>query len=278
MPWLYYQSTADKVINNTERIKFEVSFDQNDEVNVNQLEFYISKYDITGNFLGINRLTNELNLCSKTYEDGVDYRSFGKTIINRCDIDLSQYQTVNHTMFFYELYMFDPVQNELIDIPIMIDNIPNPKASGSVGNMNNSTDPIDWILVRRFFIIDNLSALQGTDSFISKNVNALAVRFPRLFKLIVLMQNASGSKIMVPYLEIFYKAKSETFIQQIPKTLVIFVSEYKMSIVNFKNAALSIFIILNILIIGIVCVKMFVWYRLNPPSLSPVKLFLFNLF
>jgi hypothetical protein len=169
--------------------------------------------------------------------------------------------------------MLDPVQNDLIDVPIMIDNIPNPKASGALGNMNNSTDPIDWILVRRFFIIDNLSAIQGTNSFISEEVNALAVRFPRLIKLIVLLQSAGGSKIMVPYLEIFYKAKSETLIQKKPQTLVMFVSEYKMSIKNFKNAAMAIFITLNVLIIGLVCVKMYIWYRLNPPSLSPVIIF-----
>jgi meckelin len=270
MPWLYYASTADKVINNTERIKFEVSFDPNDKVNVNDLQFYIAKYDIFGNFLGIKQLTSELNLCSKTYEDGIDYRSFGKTIINRCEINLCEYQTKNHTMYFYEMYMLDPKQNELIDIPIMIDNIPNPKASGTIGNMNNSTNPIDWILVRRFFLIDNLSAIQGTNSFINGDVNASAIRFPRLIKLIVLLQEADGSKIMVPYLEIFYKTKSDAFIQQTPQTLVIFVSEYKMSIKSFKNAALAILITLIVLIIVVVCVKMYIWYRLNPPSLSPV--------
>jgi len=272
MPWLYYESTADKVINNTQRIQFEVSFDPNDQVNVNELMFYIAKYDIFGNFLGINQLTTDFNLCSKSYEDGMNYRSFGETIINKCNINLWEYQTMNYTMYFYELYLFDPVQNTLIDIPIKIDNIPNPKATGASGNMNSNANPTDWILVRRFFIIDNLSAIQGSDNFINGNVNAFAVRFAKVIKLIVLLQNTDGAKIMVPYLEIFYKAQSQSFIQQLHDTSVVFSSEYKMSIASFKSMALAILISLTVLIFILVCLKMHIWYKLNPPSLSPVRI------
>jgi meckelin len=272
MPWLYYESTADKVINNTERIKFEVSFDPDDQLNINELTFYIAKYDIFGNFLGINQLTTDFNLCSKSFEDGMNYRSFGETIINNCNINLWEYQTMNYTMYFYELYLFDPVQNILIDIPIMIDNIQNPKASGASGNMNSNANPADWILVRRFFIVDNLSAIQGSNNFINGNKNAFAVRFAKLMKLVVLLQDTNGAKIMVPYLEIFYKAKSQSFIQQTPETSIVFSSEYKMSIANFKSMALAILISLTVLIFIIVCIKMHIWYKLNPPSLSPVRL------
>jgi hypothetical protein len=44
MPWLYYENTADKVLNATDRVQFDVSFDPNDKVNINQLPLYIAKY------------------------------------------------------------------------------------------------------------------------------------------------------------------------------------------------------------------------------------------
>jgi hypothetical protein len=43
MPWLYYYNTADKVINDTQRIKFQVSFDATEKANVNRLQYFISK-------------------------------------------------------------------------------------------------------------------------------------------------------------------------------------------------------------------------------------------
>lgn len=269
MPWLYYQTTADKVINSTTKINFEVSFEPNDSINVNMLQLYIAKYDILGNYLGMKILTTELQLCSNSYEDGYEFRSFGTTIINRCNIDLSKYITRNHTMYFYELYLKDPTNNQLIDIPIMIDNIPNPKASGFAGNMNNSTLPVDWILVRRFFLIDNLSAIQGVNGFSGASTDAIAVRFPKLLKFIVILQNTKKANIMVPYLEIFYKSKSSNFIKTEPQTLVQFISEYRMSIQDFISAMTGVFVTLNILIGLVLSVKMYIWYKLNPPQLSP---------
>jgi len=43
MPWLYYQNSANNVINNTERIAFTVSFDPASEDSINELKFYIAK-------------------------------------------------------------------------------------------------------------------------------------------------------------------------------------------------------------------------------------------
>lgn len=46
MPWLYYQGTADTVINNTQKISFSVSFDHKDTIFVNSLQFYLAKYGL----------------------------------------------------------------------------------------------------------------------------------------------------------------------------------------------------------------------------------------
>lgn len=268
MPWLYYETEADKVINDTTKVQFTVSFDPNDTVDVNKLEFYIAKYDILGNYLGMTLLTNELELCSNTYEDGYEYRSFGTTIINECNLDMSKFLGRNYTMYFYELYLNDPTNNQLIDIPIMIDNIPNPKASGAVNSANNATSPVDWILVRRFFIADNLAGIQDSNGFIN-NSTASAIRFPKVIKLIVMLQSTQQAKIMVPYLEIYYVSKSASYISTVPESSVSFMSEYNMDISSFKSAMMGIFIALNVLVAVVVVVRMIIWYKLNPPILSP---------
>ncbi len=269
MPWLFYKTPADKVINNTERIKFEVSFDPRDQTNVNRFQYFIAKYDIYGNYFGMAELTTELELCSETFEDGFEFRSFGTTIENRCNINLAKYLNRNYTTFFYELYLLDPTTKELIDIPVMIDNIPNPKASGISGKANNSTKPVDWILTRRFFIVDNIAGIQTAGEFEKGNESPFAVRFPRLFKLHVLLQNTEGAKIVVPYLEAFYKSKTGLFLEQEPQTLVIFISEYNMDIASFHSAMQGIFVALNIILGVLVAIRMYIWYKLNPPILSP---------
>jgi hypothetical protein len=43
MPWLYYQRPANEVINNTQKVEFEVSFEKNDKKKVGELEFFIAK-------------------------------------------------------------------------------------------------------------------------------------------------------------------------------------------------------------------------------------------
>jgi hypothetical protein len=43
MPWLYYKRPANEVINNTQAIEFEVSFDSNDKNRVGLLQFLIAK-------------------------------------------------------------------------------------------------------------------------------------------------------------------------------------------------------------------------------------------
>jgi hypothetical protein len=43
MPWLYYETPADKYINNTEKVDFEVSFNPKDKDGVGRLEFFIAK-------------------------------------------------------------------------------------------------------------------------------------------------------------------------------------------------------------------------------------------
>ena len=125
-------------------------------------------------------------------------------------------------------------------------------------------------LLRRFFLIDNLSALQNLNSFSEGIEEPIAIRFPKLIKMIILLQNTKEPKIMTPYFEILYKAKLTSLMKNFPYVYVKFISEYKMDISDFKGIMLGIFMALNILVSMMTVTKMYIWYKLNPPDLSPV--------
>jgi hypothetical protein len=172
-------------------------------------------------------------------------------------------------MYFYELFLLNPKTQKLIDIPVMIDNIPNEKSLDAKFS-NNGTTPENWILTRRFFLIDNLSALQNLNSFIKGVEQPIAIRFPKLIKMIILLQNSREPKIMTPYFEILYKAKLTSLMNNFPSVYMKFISEYKMDISGFKSTMLGVFMALNVLVIVMTVTKMYIWFKLNPPDLSPV--------
>jgi len=214
-------------------------------------------------------LTNQVTLCSQNYEDGENYRSFGSLLVQSCAIDLTKFLSRNYTMYFYELFLLNPKTQKLIDIPVMIDNIPNEKSLDAKFS-NNGTTPENWILTRRFFLIDNLSALQNLNSFIKGVEQPIAIRFPKLIKMIILLQNSREPKIMTPYFEILYKAKLTSLMNNFPSVYMKFISEYKMDISGFKSTMLGVFMALNVLVIVMTVTKMYIWFKLNPPDLSPV--------
>jgi len=43
MPWIFYQKTADAILNDTQRVQFTVSLDKNDTSSVNELVYYLAK-------------------------------------------------------------------------------------------------------------------------------------------------------------------------------------------------------------------------------------------
>jgi len=218
-------------------------------------------------------LTTQLQLCSKTYDDGTKFSQFGDSIKNTCYFDLYSLVNRQNTLYFYELFLKDPSNNgNLLDVPIMIDNIPNSKT----GQTNNSTDPSTWILVRRFTLFDNLGGLEGANAFLGGTKNTTVIRFPKYLNLIVTLQPnpyyERNSKIYIPYLEIYYRSKSLDYLKSYKWSWIEFNSEYRMDISYFKEIAKYFFIAVNI-IIGIWwIVKMYTWIKTNPHSLSIVNI------
>ena len=173
MPWLYYNFTstdgsAETYIRNAERLNFKMTFADDDTSGINQLEFIMMKYRLNGSLMSISPLKDEFIRCSHREEDQTNYRKFGRNIDNNCFIDIGKLEL--EEMFFYEIYLYDSVNNDYIGIPLLIDNIENAQGGSSkkikrsdteTHNMNNETDMTNWILTRRMFLFDNQSGKSG---------------------------------------------------------------------------------------------------------------------
>ncbi len=217
-------------------------------------------------------LTTQLQLCSKTYDDGNKFRQFGVSLENSCYLDLYNLIDRKNKMYFYELYLQDPNNNgNLLDVPIMIDNIPNSKT----GKSNNATEPSTWILVRRFYLFDNLGGLEGSNSFLGGVKNTTVIRFPKYMNLIVTLQPnpyySRDANIYIPYLEVYYRAKAYDYLKTIKWAWLEFNSEYRMDVSHFQEIAKFIFMSLNILGGLWWLVRMYTWAKTNPTELSPVS-------
>ena len=71
--------------------------------------------------MGMNPISNELILCSQTYDDSVDYRKFGNIISHECEIDLNLFGKDNYTTYFYQMYL-KKGDNDFQIIPVDITN------------------------------------------------------------------------------------------------------------------------------------------------------------
>jgi hypothetical protein len=70
---------ANKVITEA-NIDLEVTFDQKSTSQKSKFDYYLAKYDIHGNYLGISPVTNEIFICPTFFADSDTYRTFGAPI------------------------------------------------------------------------------------------------------------------------------------------------------------------------------------------------------
>ena len=177
IPWIYYTGTSASIKKNAGRIQATMSLSKETPSNgkINILKFKLAKYTLEGDFVGYEDLTTQLQLCSSSLEDGVDYRRFGVTMTNACKFDLNQLVSDNlpsEANFFYEMFLED-ANGDLIDIPILVENLVGEGRAKPNVNDNDKT----WKFVRRFFIFDTLSGLEGKGNYISRVDQPKAVRW-----------------------------------------------------------------------------------------------------
>ena len=102
----------------------------------------------------MNKIGNELILCSQSYDDTVDFRKFGNTIKHRCTIAMDTFNKENFTTYFYQMYLKTNETNFEI-IPVKIENDENTRQKN---------------IVKRFFLAYQYSYNQDGGYLFAKEI------------------------------------------------------------------------------------------------------------
>jgi len=93
LPWLYYdkERNGKRIIEDPARVKFRASFDiMKPEIGLlTTLKFILAKYDIEGEFLGFEEMTDQLVICEKPMEEVQRIYRIGTSVDIKCTYDLA---------------------------------------------------------------------------------------------------------------------------------------------------------------------------------------------
>ena len=156
-------------------------------------------------------IKNELILCTHSHNDTIDFRTFGDTIINECQIDYQYFKSLNYSSIFYQMYL-KKNDGSFEEIPVEVDNY---EVTPTL--LNYQAPETQKKFFKRFFLIFNRCE-QESQLVFAKNVT-LKIELDR--------QNKDGvSKANKVYLKIYYMLEDESNSKNIN---VSFVSDYYMN-------------------------------------------------
>ena len=187
-------------------------------------------------------------MCSQTFNDTIDFRSFGNTIFNRCGINSTSFKLENnYPIYFYEMLL--KVNNEYKVIPVTIDNY-----ESESGTIDYQKEIEEKTFFKRFFLVFNSFT---TDMVLyAKNIT---------FNVELENYRNGTSYMKIPYLRIYYHYDE---IQNDKLIYFTFTSDYTMDLKRIMKVSLAFLIICIILMVIIVAARMYVWTILNPPQLT----------
>jgi hypothetical protein len=81
VPWLYYDRSADDVLEDGDKVNMEVSFSESIDDKVHNLKYRLAMYKLDGSFLGFKALEDELILCPHSTDDTENFKEFGTNIV-----------------------------------------------------------------------------------------------------------------------------------------------------------------------------------------------------
>ena len=170
LPWLYYDKKRNgkDIIEEAARVKFRASFDiDKPEIGLlTTLKFVLAKYDIEGEFLGFEEMTDQLVICEKPMEEVQRIYRIGTSVKIECTYDLANLISENkfdrprQQNIFYELFLVDwdgTPNGRLVDVPILMTNMVDSSFGTTAPNTEN--DEERWLLTRRFFLFDTISGI-----------------------------------------------------------------------------------------------------------------------
>lgn len=91
------------------------------------LKYYLARYDIEGNFQGLQEFKSQLSLCPMTYKDTLMSTQFGVVTQSSCNFELDTLKTNKGDNLpldanaFFELYIEDS-KGILRNVPVLITN------------------------------------------------------------------------------------------------------------------------------------------------------------
>ncbi|KAK7082574.1 Meckelin [Halocaridina rubra] len=199
VPWLYYTEGEASVYLSKTRLKTQYSFKLSDPNS--KLNFTVAKYSVNGHLLGYGQLEDTLTLCPLTDFHLEDAVRFGTTFSQTCIVDVQDiwdsYETVFYDVF---LQYYDDDEHMIYAIPVLNRNY---KEDGIFVNQQSERK---WQLMRRFFLVDNIS---GKGSLSPKaqdqSHRARVVRYAQNIEILIrLREGESHGLIYPPFFRITY--------------------------------------------------------------------------
>lgn len=278
LPWLYYSNKGNNVIYQSMRLKAKMTLDksQADSTRYAYVPFKLAKYSLDGEFLGWEDLSNQIWMCPVTVEDSKRYRRVGLGLVNTCEFDLQRLVSMTEYLpnlnYFFELFITD-YNGDLIDVPVLIDNFVD--AGLTYPNRENS-DPASWRFVRRFFLYENVSSIEGTGEYLNPTKVSTYVSFIHESRLVFEIDTNSDETVYVPYLHLYYRTIESSTVTDSYPTPIVVVTQWKMDYTDTKQTLLAFFIVAHVLIVFWVAWKSYKWTTLHPQNYESTE-FIFYL-
>ncbi|NWU61460.1 MKS3 protein, partial [Pterocles burchelli] len=160
LPWLYYGDQPGLASRVLEADNFPTIFSFKGTVEDVKLQFIAASFDAAGNFLKWQSLEGGiLQLCPDTQTKLNAAYTFGTTYQQSCKISVSKILLDFANPIFYDLFLEyngDNGQQYLWAVPVLNLNLQYSEMFVNQGNnMNN------WLLTRRFFLVDALSGKEN---------------------------------------------------------------------------------------------------------------------
>ncbi|NXG61020.1 MKS3 protein, partial [Hemiprocne comata] len=230
LPWLYYGDQPGLASQVLEANHFPTIFSFKGTDEDVKLQFIAASFDAAGNFLKWQNLEGGiLQLCPDTQTKLNAAYTFGTTYQQSCQVSVSKILSNFANPIFYDLFLEyngDNGQQYLWAVPVLNLNLQYSEMFiNQGGNMNN------WLLTRRFFLVDTLSGKENdleTPPRVIRIASKIAISirlvshtqrgtiYPPLLTIAytdVLLQNPETQSVMVSFSVTYEMNQSEARIQ-----------------------------------------------------------------
>jgi Meckelin (Transmembrane protein 67) len=149
-------------------------------------------------------------ICDMNTEEVERVYKIGNTVESKCQFDLSQLisdkklNKFNQANYFYEVFLVD-TDGSLIDIPVLVTNM----MTSSGTQPNQQEDASKWLLTRRFYLFDTISAVRENEY---PSGVPTSIQYASNIELLVNLDNINEEKLYVPLLKVTYRSRAVSII------------------------------------------------------------------